>query len=127
MKAIVNKKQRRNIPLWSKTNWSLLKEQTAAFSESFVNTHKNRTVQENYAVLKGQLKNSMASVPSKLSSTRSNLPWLTAATKRLCRKKRRAFNKARSGSEKHRVRFKELQNKARNALRKDHWDYVNGM
>ena len=34
-------------------------------------------------------------VPSKVSSTRVNQPWITRSVKRLTRRKKRSFNKAR--------------------------------
>ena len=52
---------------------------------------------------------------------------LSPVIKRMCRKKRRLYNKAKMGSTKHRSLYKTLKNTTRDALRKSHWDYVNGM
>ena len=66
-------------------------------------------------------------VPTKLAPTKFDLPWLTKDLKKLCARKRRAYSKAKNGSAHHRVKFKELQNKTRDALKKAHWGYVNNI
>ena len=38
----------------------------------------------------------MDMVPSKLSSTRFNQPWVNSKTKQMCTKKKRMYNRARS-------------------------------
>ena len=57
-----------------------------------------------------------------------NLPWITPEVKKLIRKKRRVYNKAKKNkSEKHRASIREIQNRTRDPLRAAHWDYVNQM
>ena len=73
------------------------------------------------------LKELLDSIPSKLSTVRHNLPWMTAEIKRLCSKKRRVYQKAKKGSAGHQALFTKLQNATRDALRKAHWSYVNGI
>ena len=52
---------------------------------------------------------------------------MTSETKKMCRKKRRYYNRAKAGSTKHRDMYTQLQNATRDALRKDHWNYINGI
>ena len=85
------------------------------------NTHNNWNQLKNY------LKSTLDSIPSKLSSKRNNLPWMTSETKKMCRKKRRYYNRAKAGSTKHRDMYTQLQNATRDALRRDHWNYINGI
>ena len=67
-------------------------------------------------------------IPSKLTSTRYNVPWLSSKVKRMCRKKRRLYRKAKkSGSTTHKAAFKKFQNETRDTLRTAHWSYVNGI
>ena len=67
-------------------------------------------------------------IPTKLMSSRFNLPWLSGEIKRMCRKKRRLYRHAqRSQKALHKATFKQLQNKTRDALQKAHWSYVNGI
>ena len=67
----------------------------------------------------------MSSIPSKLTSNRNSLPWLTTDIKRLIRRKRRVYNKAKAGSESHQKLYKTLENATRDALCRAHWNYVN--
>ena len=67
-------------------------------------------------------------IPSKLSSTCYNVPWLTTKLKRMCRKKRRLFRRAKkSTNPTHKAAYKHIQNETLNALRRAHWSYVNGI
>ena len=67
-------------------------------------------------------------IPSKLSSTRYNVPWLTSTIRRMCRKKRRLYRRAKkSGKQEHMTAFKAIQNETRDALRQAHWAYVNSI
>ena len=63
-------------------------------------------------------------VPSKLSSTRYNSPWIDQSIRRDIRRKQRLYNKARkSGSSKDWENFKSL----RRLIRKAHNQYVNNV
>ena len=55
--------------------------------------------EENWNEFKNHMKEAQSSIPSKLSSERTNLPWLTTDVKRLCRKKRRQYNKAKKSKD----------------------------
>ena len=127
LKAVLNKKPRRPIPLWSKANWDDLKQQTEKFSTEFTASCNAKSVQENWDSFSNHIKSMQEKIPSKLSSTRYNLPWLTADIKRLCRKKRRVYNKAKAGSVKHQELFTQLRKQTQEAIRKAHWDYVNSI
>ena len=64
-------------------------------------------------------------VPTKLSGTRSHLPWLTVSLKRLIRKKQRVYNKAKLYQcPTAWKQFKDLQHQIRSLLRKQHWQYL---
>ena len=127
LKAVINKKATRRIPVWTKADWDAMKKEASSFCETFLQSYSNRSVEENWQMFKGKMKTILDNVPSKLSSTRYNLPWLTTEVKRMIRKKKRAYNKAKNGNEIHRAKFKRLQNATRDALRKSHWNYVNSM
>ena len=128
LKAVINKKPQRRIPLWSKANWEKLKEDARSFASEFLNGCSDRSPEENWAAFKSHMKTAQSAIPSKLSSERTNLPWLTSEVKRLCRQKRKHYNKAKkSKNPEHWKKFKHLQNTTRNTLRKAHWNYVNGI
>ena len=64
----------------------------------------------------------------KLSSTCYNVAWLTTKLKRMCRKKRRLFRRAKKSTNPiHKAAYKHIQNETYNALRRAHWSYVNGI
>ena len=48
LKATINKKPPRNVYQWSKTDWQLIKEQTAIFSKHFLALALTRTVKVKY-------------------------------------------------------------------------------
>ena len=128
LKAVINKKPQRRIPLWSKADWESIKENTEIFTKEFMASCNDRTPEENWGSFKAHMKSMLNSIPSKLSSERTNLPWLTTEVKRLCRKKRSVYNKAKkTKSTTQWARFKNLQNRTRDLLRKSHWNYVNGI
>ena len=91
-------------------------------------TCTDRTPEENWDSFKSHMKSMHNSIPSKLSSERTNLPWLTTEVKRLCRRKRKQYNKAKKSRDPSQwAKFKHLQNSTRNALQQANWNYVNGI
>jgi hypothetical protein len=129
LQAHINKKPQRRVPIWSKANWESMKAETAAFSVKFLEECGGRNVADNWDNLLDHLKASQSkNIPTKLSSTRNNVPWLTSATKKMCRKKHRLYKKAKkSQSPAHWAELKKHQNETRDTLRKSHWDYVNNI
>ena len=112
VKAQINKKPQRRVFVWSKANWDAIKSETIAFSEEFMTSYRDRSVEENWDTLVNHLKSSQEKhIPSKLSSTRYNVPWLTGTIRRMCRKKRRLYRRAKkSGKQEHFTAFKAIQN-----------------
>ena len=94
LKALINKKPRRQIPLWSKAKWDELENLTNEFNQEFSETSATRNIHENWNKFKDHDKLLQDKIPSKLSSTRYNLSWFDSDLKRLNRKKRRVYNKA---------------------------------
>ena len=128
LRAVINKKAPRRVPLWSKADWNQIKSDTAAFSNDFLSKQHERTPEENWAAFKDHIDQVKKSIPSKFVSERHQLPWLSSNVKRMCRTKRKLYNKAKkSGSNAAWSRFKHAQNKTRNALRTAHWNYVNSI
>ena len=69
-------------------------------------------------------------VPQKVQSNRRNVPWLTRALRRMCRKKQRLYNKARKrkrNSDKAWSEFRSFQRQTTSALRKARTDYINNI
>ena len=96
LKATINKKPPRTVYQWSKADWQLIKEQTGSFAKQFMALALTRTVKENYTVFIENMEGILAiNIPSKLSNSRHNLPWMNINFKRLTRKKGRRFKKAK--------------------------------
>ena len=129
VKAQINKKPQRRVFVWSKDNWDAIKSETIAFSEEFMTSYRDMSVEENWDTLVNHLMSSQDKhIPSKLSSMRYNVPWLTSTIRRMCRKKRRLYRRAKkSGKQEHMIAFKAIQNETRDALRQAHWAYVNSI
>jgi len=71
-------------------------EKTLHYISNKTRNNPNHTVEENWIFLKLFISQSMAShIPSKTTSRRHNLPWLSSETKRRCRKKHRMYRKAK--------------------------------
>ena len=99
LKAQVNKKSQRKVPIWSKANWDAMKEDTKSFSAKFVEDAASRSVEGNWSCLVDHIKVIQSKhIPTKLSSSRHNVPWLTGEVRKLCRKKRRLYRKAKKAS-----------------------------
>ena len=130
LKAQVNKKPQRKVPIWSKASWDAMKEDTESFSAKFIEDAASRSVEGNWSCLVDHIKVIHSNhIPTKLSSSCHNVPWLTGEVKKLCRKKRRLYKKAKKASagQARKDAYKKVQNETRNALRKAHWSYVNSI
>ena len=69
---------------WSKTDWQLIKEQTVIFAKQVLVLALTRTVIENYTIFIEYMEGILAiNIPSKLSNSRHNLPWMNKNLKRL--------------------------------------------
>ena len=106
------------IPLWSKADWVQIKKIAASFRDSYLKSCSSKCVDENWAAFTDHIKAIEDLVPTRLAPTKFNLPWLNRDIKKLCARKHRAYTKAKNGSAHHRAKFKELQNKTRDALKK---------
>jgi len=90
------KKAPRTIFLFSKADWSNMRADTRKFAAELLGSYATTCVEENWTSLKLFISQSMASyIPSKTTSGRHNLPWLSSETKRWCRKKHRMYRKAK--------------------------------
>ena len=129
LKATINKKPPRKVYQWSKADWQLIKEQTVIFAKQFLALAQTRTVKENYTVFIEYMEGILAvNIPSKLSNSRHNLPWMNRNLKRLIRKKGRRFKKAKkSGMDEDRARYLDIEQMVKRELQDAERVYVNGI
>ena len=63
-----------------------------------------------------------------MSSTRTDVPWLSPALKRQCKRKQRLYNRARkSGKPEHKPASSTAQKSVQRALKQARWGYINGI
>ena len=86
-------------------------------------------MKENYTVFIEYMEGILAiNIPSKLSNSWHNLPWINRNVKRLIRKKGRCFKKAKkSGMDKDRASYLDIEQMVRRELRDAERVYVNGI
>ena len=126
----INKKPPRKVYQWSKAEWQLIKEQTVIFAKQFLVLALTRTVKENYTVFIEYMEGILAiNIPSKLSNSWHNLPWMNRNLKRLIRKKGRRFKKAKkSGMDDDRAMYLDIEEQMlKHELRDAERVYVKGI
>ena len=76
--------------LYSKANWPKMKENISNFSENFLDTANERTVNQNWVIFKNKIHATIDEhVPSRMTSSKARNPWMTQELKRMSRKKAR--------------------------------------
>ena len=127
VRARTNKKSPRKIYKWAKADWDKIKADTSAFADRYQEESRENSIEENHKLIEDHLKDMLVKhVPSKLSRTRIDLPWLTPDLKRKCRRNQRLYNKAKkSGKDKHKKHYKTFQKATRTALKQARWRYIN--
>ena len=86
-------------------------------------------MKENYTIFIEYMEGILAvNIPSKLSNSRHNLPWMNRNLKRLIRKKGRRFKKAKnSGMDEDRARYLAIEQMVKRELRDGERVYANGI
>ena len=91
------KKAPHTIHLCVTADWDNLRAKTYIFSNNFLDNFNSRTVEQNSQEFSNHIKKVIIEhVPSKMTSSRTNLPWFTNSLKCMCNKKQRLYNKAKS-------------------------------
>jgi hypothetical protein len=96
IKPSQNKKEPRKIYDYKKADWIKIKQESSNFRETFIKDYLNNNVDKNWRKLKNHINTVMDKfIPSKMTSTRHNLPWLHTKLKRMIKTKQRMYNKAK--------------------------------
>ena len=134
LKAQVTKKKPRSFPLWSKADWSSLKQSVIEFKLNFLHIFNTRTMEENWHAFEQQMKSMIKQVPHKTVGSRQNLPWMNTELKRMCKKKGRLYSKSKAKAKQSKTKgdrawaeFQVFQKATQEALEKAHWQYLNGI
>ena len=118
---------KRLIHIWRKANLQDLKKECLSFQQQFLNRYNEQSsITDMWVEIKTTLLSLTSKhVPSKLTSSRFNQPWVTSAIKRLARKKKRAFRRARStGQPQDFKKYKELKKSAQTACKQAFNNFV---
>ena len=118
---------RRKIYLWKHASSLDMKEECIGFQNEFIYKHSSSSdVAGMWDDIKSFLLNVLEKhVPSKMTSTRFNQPWITSSVKRLTRKKKRSYLRARrSRKEKDFHKYRSLKKQCRVACKEAYNDYV---
>ena len=118
--------------LWSlRAGWyvkqiNLLAHVLSEFVGCFITLNTTLSpVQQMWNDFKAKCIDCLELVPNRYSSTRFCQPWVTSSTRRMCRKKKRLYNKARSsGSAIHWINYKEVKKLAQRQCHNSYYDYV---
>ena len=107
-----------------------MNSQVKAFSDSFTSEYTTDTdINTLWSTFKTFCSFSIDScVPSKMTSSRFHQPWINIKTKRLSRRKKRAYRRAKkSGNPEDVTRYKQLQKDTQYQFKKAYNSYVNNM
>jgi len=99
------------------------------FCKEFLRSCEDCSIEANWKLFSDYMKCTQSKhIPNKLTSTRYNVPWLSGKVKKMCRKKRHLYRKAKKSDDPvHKSAFKKLQNETCDVLRAANWKYVNGV
>ena len=116
---------KRKIFLYSKGNFHDMKRDLLEFSTVYLSNFHERSLHENWDVLKNKLSTLMEKyILAKMSSGRHNLPWFTSNLKRLNRKVQRLYNvQKRLGLECDKRKFRQTRKAYKQKLNKVYGDY----
>ena len=90
------KRTKRQIFLWNKADITLIKNHvTTEVSKFLISNTPDTSINHIWSSIKQIVDSSMKFVPTKFTSSRYSQPWVTVACKRLCRKKKRSYNRAK--------------------------------
>ena len=99
VQPIMAKPTPRKIYKFKSADWQKIKEETGHFSESFLVSCNTNSVEKNWSIFKQHMRLMTSKfVPSKILSSRSNLPWFTARLRKLTKKKQKLYNQAKESS-----------------------------
>ena len=117
---------KRNIILWKHADMDKIRDSADQLSHRITAQYSTQTpINTLWQEFKLGVDNILKSLPSKMTSSRFNQPWVNRTIKRNARRKQRAYNKARnSGSQSDWSRFKRLQKLQRVECRNSFNSYI---
>ena len=126
IKAQTTKSVPRKCYKYSRADWDQLQTGAETLCQEILANFDQQSVNENWVRFRDGLLTLLEKhVPSKLSSTRHNVPWFTASLKRATRKKQKLFSKAkRTGNATDWEAYRTQKKNTLRALRRAHTQYI---
>ena len=125
------KKSPREIFLYHKANWDLIRDKMCSINERYfdLNSTNERSVEDNWTFFHDHyLQLIEEHVPKKSLSTKSHLPWMNTTLKRLLKKKQRTYNRAKKYQRaKDWDEYKRLQYQSKSIMRQQHKRYLSNL
>ena len=124
----MNKKAKREVPLYHKADWDSLRQDCSTFSDEYLSSNpREESVETNWTRIKTSIQNlTKLHIPHKTVGTRYNLPYMTQAIKRKIRKRQRIYRRYKKH---HRKRddamCKALRREINSDLKSAYSDHIN--
>ncbi|XP_072164906.1 uncharacterized protein [Diadema setosum] len=117
---------RHKVYLYHKADVTSMKQDIKNFQDPFIQNCEVNSIEDSWQSFENFIQNITDKyIPSKLSSSRYNLPWMNSQLKRLIRRKDRAFHTAkRTDRLANWKRYRSLRSDVRKALRKAEAQYM---
>ena len=121
-----NKPKPRTVYKFAQANWEEITKATEDFCTKFAADFDKFSVEENWSCFKKfavDLLNER--IPTKLTTSRYNLPWFSKALGRLVRKKQELYNRAnQSHKPAHWAEYREIKKRTERALKRARWAHL---
>ena len=116
---------------YSKGNYNQMREDTQNFTKDkyFNGHHHNRTVEENWKMIKHFImETTEKNIPSKTSNGKQSLPWINNHIKSLIRRRNRIHaNYKKTNSSRIKRKWQELRKSVNKEVNEEHNIYVNNL
>nr|KAG5694853.1 hypothetical protein BaRGS_028781 [Batillaria attramentaria] len=125
-KPHVNRQKPRKCYKFGKADWEQMKSDLDNTAQIIAGEHKEgKDAESLWTTFKTSLFNSInKNIPSFMLKQSSTLPWITTPIKRLLKRKKRLFQRARSTN--NWSPYRQFQKHCRRELRRAEWRYING-
>jgi hypothetical protein len=122
------KKSPHKIRQYGKANYENMKQDIENLGPK-ISSIDRTDVESMWSTFRDGFKQSMErNIPTKLSSTRYDRPWINRDIKRNVRQKQRAYNRARSsGKAEDWSRFRTIRKATQEKIRKAYWNHINNI
>lgn len=120
------KQSPRIIPLYSKADWTGLKEAMLQLSQKISDLAPHSSTADLWTCFRDTLKSCIQKyVPHKQVQAKENKPWISPSLRKLIKRKNRIFKKMRiRGTEELKTLHKQLRSEVQRQLRRSYWAYI---